>query len=73
MNRDTDNNARNSLGLYDAPVRSDAPRPESLSREELDRELENGAFVMTEAEALEAGFLSPYDAQDTTDCTGGVR
>lgn len=71
MSKET--NGLNSHGLYDAPVRSDAPRPESLSREELDTELENGAFVMTEAEALEAGFLSPYDAQDVTDCTGGAR
>lgn len=66
-----ENDAHNTHGLYDEPVRSDAPRRESLSREELDRELESGAFVMTEAEALEAGFLSPYDAQDVTDCTGG--
>lgn len=71
MSKET--NGLNSHGLYDAPVRSDAPRRESLSREDLDMELESGAFVMTEAEALEAGFLSPYDAQDTTDCTGGVR
>ena len=71
MSKET--NGRNAHGLYDAPVRSDAPRRESLSREELDRELESGAFVMTEAEALEAGFLSPYDAQDVTNCTGGVR
>lgn len=69
MSKET--NGLNSHGLYDAPVRSDAPRQESLSREELDRELERGAFVITEAEALEAGFLSPYDAQDVTNCTGG--
>lgn len=68
-----ENDGPNTHGLYDKPVRSDAPRRESLSREELDRELERGAFVMTEAEALEAGFLSPYDAQDVTNCTGGVR
>lgn len=68
-----ENDGPNTHGLYDKPVRSDSPRRESLSREELDRELESGAFVMTEAEALEAGFLSPYDAQDVTDCTGGVR
>ena len=29
--------------------------------------------IETEAEALEAGFLSPYDAQDTTDSTGDAR
>ena len=68
-----ENGGPNAHGLYDEPVRSDAPRPESLSREELDRELEKGSFIMTEAESLEAGFLSPYDAQDVTDCTGGVR
>lgn len=54
---------RNSFGLYDAPVRSQFQSEVSLSRSVIAAQIAAGAFVMTEGEALEAGFLSP-DSQD---------
>lgn len=55
---------RNSYGLFDAPVRSQSLPEARLSLAAVTAQMEAGAFVMTEEEALEAGFLSPYDRQD---------
>lgn len=55
----------NSFGLYDAPVRSNEPEEQEISAEEIEEQLDNGAFAMTREEAIKAGFLCQYDEQDT--------
>lgn len=55
----------NSFGLYDAPVRASEPEDLIISPEEIDDQLDNGAFFMSREEAVQAGFLSKYDEQDT--------
>jgi hypothetical protein len=49
----------NSYGLYDRPVPGRVEL--ALSQEALEQQLEDGAFVMDREEALQAGFLNPYN------------
>lgn len=56
---------RNSHGLYDAPNRNTAREPLVLTKEELQWQLEAGAFDMDRDEALGNGLINPYD--DETD------
>lgn len=57
--------SRNSHGLYDAPNFNAARGPLALTREDLQRQLEAGAFAMDRDEALRNGLINPYD--DETD------
>ena len=56
---------RNSYGLFDAPVRLPERERISLSRDDIERQLEAGAFFMGRNEAMAAGFLSPHGEPDT--------
>ena len=56
---------RNSYGLFDAPVRSPEKEHMELFPEDIERQLEAGAFFMGRNEAMAAGFLSPHDEPDT--------
>ena len=56
---------RNSYGLFDAPVRSQAKEHIMLSRDDIERQLDAGAFLMSREDALTAGFLSPHEEPDT--------
>lgn len=55
----------NSFGLYDAPVRTKQPEEIGITEEEIQEQLDSGAFIMSHDEAVQAGFLSKYDEQDT--------
>ena len=60
------NNATpNTHGLFDAPVRSIEKECVTLTRADIERQLDAGAFLMSREEAVAAGFLNPYDEQDT--------
>lgn len=54
----------NSFGLYDAPNRSEDLPITTLSEENLQKQLDDGAFLLTREEAIATGFLSPFDEQD---------
>lgn len=56
----------NSYGMYDAPKRDAAREPLALTQEELQRQLEAGAFDMYPEEALRHGLISPYDDETDT-------
>ena len=56
---------RNSYGLFDAPVRSAEKERVTLSQEDIERQLEAGAFIMDREEAVAAGFINPQDEPDT--------
>ena len=56
---------RNSLGLFDAPVRFPDKETVVLSREDIERQLDAGAFLMSRDNAIQAGFLNPHDEPDT--------
>jgi hypothetical protein len=51
----------NSQGLYDAPVPRTQRESLVFSPEEMERQLEAGAFLMDKEEAVQAGFLNPYE------------
>jgi len=53
--------SRNSHGLYDAPNRKAAREPLALTQDQLQRQLEDGAFYLDRSEAIQKGFLNPYD------------
>ncbi|WP_278593710.1 hypothetical protein [Bilophila wadsworthia] len=55
----------NSYGLFDAPLRLSEKERIPLSREDIERQLDAGAFFMSRKEAIAAGFLSPHDEPDT--------
>lgn len=61
MNTDT----RNGLGLFDAPARFSEKERVAFTQEDMERQLDAGAFVMDRQEAIAAGFLSPHDDSDT--------
>jgi hypothetical protein len=61
MNSDT----RNSFGLYDASVRFSEKERIVLTPEDIERQLEAGAFVMDREEAIAAGFINPQDEPDS--------
>ena len=56
---------RNSYGLFDAPVRLPERERISLSRDDIERQLDAGAFAMSRNEAIAAGFLNPHEELDT--------
>ena len=56
---------RNSYGLFDAPVRSAEKERVTLSQEDIERQLDAGAFMMDREEAIAAGFINPQDEPDT--------
>ena len=55
----------NSYGLFDPPVRSPEKERVTLTQVDIERQLDAGAFLMSREEAVAAGFLNPYDEQDT--------
>ena len=57
----------NQLGLYDSSVRSNRRLPLPITADDIESQLQSGAFVMTRSEAVELGYLNPYDEQDTAD------
>ena len=56
---------RNSYGLFDAPVRNQEKERITLSPDDIERQLDAGAFVMSREDAIAAGYLSPHEEQDT--------
>lgn len=56
---------RNDFGLFDIPVRSPEKEHVTLTQADIERQLDAGAFLMSREEAVAAGFLNPYDEQDT--------
>ena len=56
---------RNSYGLFDAPVRNQEKEHITLSPDDIERQLDAGAFLMSREDALTAGFLSPHEEPDT--------
>lgn len=56
---------RNDFGLFDIPVRSPEKERVTLTQTDIERQLDAGAFLMSREEAVAAGFLNPYDEQDT--------
>ncbi len=58
-------NKLNSYGLYDAPIRSTTKEKIILTQEELERQLNAGAFSLSHDMATSLGFINPYDEQDT--------
>lgn len=59
------NEQRNSLGLFDAAHRSPEKVRVLLTREDIERQLDAGAFPLSREEAVAAGFLNPQDMQDS--------
>ena len=60
-----DTEKRNSYGLFDAPVRRQEKEHITLSPDDIERQLDAGAFVMSREDAIAAGYLSPHEEQDT--------
>ena len=56
---------RNSYGLFDAPVRLPDKERVTLSSDDIERQLDAGAFVLSREDAITAGFLSPHEEPDT--------
>ena len=56
---------RNDFGLFDIPVGSSEKERITLTQADIERQLDKGAFLMSREEAVAAGFLNPYDEQDT--------
>lgn len=56
---------RNDFGLFDMPVRFPEKERVTLTQADIERQLDAGAFLMSREEAVAAGFLNPYDEQDT--------
>jgi hypothetical protein len=52
---------RNSHGLYDAPVPLAEKESIVLSQQDLEDQLDAGAFLLDMTEAIESGFINPYD------------
>lgn len=55
----------NRYGLFDAPIHTQKNERIPLSQNDIERQLDAGAFFMSREEAIEAGFLSPYAEPDT--------
>ena len=53
--------SRNSHGLYDAPKLNAVREVIALAQAELERQLEDGAFIMDRIEAVNSGLINPYD------------
>ena len=59
-----DTNTRNSHGLFDSPIRSKGQEIVFLTEEDIEMQLDAGAFVLSREEAIEAGFIDPDDLAD---------
>ena len=55
----------NSYCLFDKPVSSPDKERDTHTQVDIERQLDAGAFLMSREEAVAAGFLNPYDEQDT--------
>ena len=55
----------NSYGLFDAPVRLPGKELVVLSFQEIEQQLDAGAFCLSREEAIAAGFINPHDEQDS--------
>lgn len=55
----------NRYGLFDTPMHTQKNERIPLSQNDIERQLDAGAFFMSREEAIEAGFLSPYAEPDT--------
>ena len=55
----------NSYGLFDTSVRSPEKERVTLTQEDIERQLDAGAFLMSREEAIAAGFLNPLEEPDT--------
>ena len=53
--------SRNSHGLYDAPNRTAAKEPLTLTQAGLQQQLDAGAFALDREEAVQCGLINPYD------------
>lgn len=53
----------NRYGLFDTPIHTQKNERIPLSQNDIERQLDAGAFFMSEA--IEAGFLCPYAEPDT--------
>lgn len=54
----------NAHGLFDAPVRTIDKERVTLTRADIERQLDAGAFLMSREEAVAAGFLNPLEEPD---------
>ena len=55
----------NTHGLFDAPVRSIEKERVTLTRADIERQLDAGAFLMSREEAIAAGFINPLEEPDS--------
>ena len=55
---------RNASGLFDIPVRFPDKERVTLTRADIERQLDAGAILMSREEAIAAGFLNPLEAPD---------
>ena len=55
---------RNASGVFDIPVRFPATERVTLTRADIKRQLDAGAFLMSREEAVAAGFLNPLEEPD---------
>ena len=60
-----DSQKPNIYSVFDAPVRLKEKERVVLTPEDIERQLDAGAFVMTREDAVAAGFLSPHEEPDT--------
>ena len=58
-------NTRNSHGLFDSPIRSQGQETVFLTEADIEKQLDAGAFLLSREEAIEAGFLAPYDTAES--------
>jgi hypothetical protein len=52
--------------MYDAPKRDEPREPLVFTQDELQQQLESGAFGMDKEEAIQFGLVSPYDDETDT-------
>lgn len=53
------NDGRNSRGLFDSPVSVRKKEIVAITMNEYERQLDEGAFVMSHDEAIKMGFIHP--------------
>ena len=56
---------RHKYGMFDISLHTQEKEVITLSRNDIERQLDAGAFFMSHEEALEAGLISPYGEPDT--------
>jgi hypothetical protein len=52
---------RNSHGLFDAPVPLAERESIVLTQADMEQQMDDGAFFMDREEAVQSGFINPYD------------